>query len=111
MTLLRDLSDEELDQYARIADDQMRREDRLDWAQVAIGILAIATLVWTLFLTIQSGFDRGRAAAAGLASVTLYWPYRKAKARRIWREQRAERARRSDANSDANRAPAHGGAP
>ncbi len=99
MTVLRELSDEQLVQYARLADDQMRREDRFAWAQVAVGLIGVATLSWTIFSAVQGGLDRARVAAAGLAGLMLYWPYRKAKARGIWRAHidatRAEQARRA----------------
>lgn len=100
MSILRDLSDEELVQYSRLADDQMRREDRFAWAQVAVGLIGAATLAWTMFAAVQGGLDRARVAAAGLAGIMLYWPYRKAKARGIWRAHidaaEAEQARRAN---------------
>ncbi len=107
MGLLRELSDEELDQYARLAADQVRRENRFAWAQVALALFSALTLVWTFFSAIGGGLDRARVAAVGLAGLMLYWPYRKAKSRRVWQRHiaatREEQARRAEAASAARR--------
>ncbi len=78
------LTEEELDQYGQMAQDQISREDRWRWAQAAAGFVAAALAVWISVRLIQGGWERFWWLPLGLAAVLSYWPYRSLKTRRLW---------------------------
>ncbi len=103
--LLDALTDEELDQYGRMAIDQVRLEVRWAWLQVILVALGLALAGWTVVKTLEIGFDRTRFFSFALAGALLYWPYRSARTRALWKGHnnlvRRELARRQSARSNS----------
>ncbi len=97
-SLLGLLTEEELNQYGRIAQDQIRRETRWRWAQILAGFAAAGLTVWMSFRLFQGGMERFRWLPLGLVVLLSYWPYRGRKTRRLWQGHyeavQAELARR-----------------
>ena len=97
-TLLGSLTDEELDRYREIAGDQVRRELEHGWLQVALVGLALGSAAWVVRGLILGIYGRSALLTLGLSAALGYWPYRKAKTRRLWRAHGAavlaEQARR-----------------
>jgi hypothetical protein len=96
--LLGSLSDDELARYGEIARDQVARELQHRWLQAAFAVGALGSGLWTTWGVILAGFRGSALLTLGLAAALGYWPYRKAKTRRLWRVHcdavRAEQARR-----------------
>jgi hypothetical protein len=78
------LTDDELARYGQIANDQYRREVRLWGAQAVVCIAAIGAAVWGLRWLLWVGSGRLALLTLGLSAMLGYWPYRKAKSRRLW---------------------------
>jgi hypothetical protein len=99
--LLQALTDEELEQYARLARDQVLREERWKWVKAASGFLAAGVLAWAGARMLTLGPDRVKFYALGISGMLGYWPYRAVRSRRLWQAHldavRAEQARRRDA--------------
>jgi hypothetical protein len=97
------LTDDELTRYGQIATDQYRREARLWWAQGILSIVALAWAFWGIHGLLAANSARAGVLTLGLSVVLGYWPYRKAKSRRLWwghcsavqEEQRRRRASRA----------------
>ncbi len=112
LTLLSQLTDDELAQYGKIAEDQLRLEWQLRWLQMLCAIGASITLG----LAIREFLDGAGARVIGmwvLATVALaYWPLQKARMRRMWRAHgravAAEQARRPAAAADRTGSEATG---
>lgn len=98
MSLIRDLSDEELDQFGKLAADQLRQEFRLVWLEVGLVLVALGALAWAVVSVARFGFDRMAVVACLGAMAALYWPWRQDRLRRVWRRHigavREERVRR-----------------
>ena len=96
--LLTSLTDEELARYGEIAADQRRQEWRHAWAQVLLGIAAVAGVVWALRTMALNGLSWGPAAGLALGFACAYWPYRQWVVRKLWRRHlvavEREKARR-----------------
>lgn len=84
-SLLHALTDEELGQYGDLANDQVRREVRWLWAQMLMSIAALGLAGWALSRGLETGFDRSRWLSLLGAAALLYWPYRSARIRRLWK--------------------------
>ena len=84
LQLLSHLSDEELTRYAEIAHDQRRLEWRNGWAQGLCVVIAIGLGAWAIARMVTDGLSRQVVLVLGLAAAVGYWPYRKAKVRRLW---------------------------
>ena len=82
--LLKVLSDEELDQYAEMAMDQVRQERRWAWAQLILLAASMALTVWFVWRAARHGPDMSTLYAFALAIGLIYWPWRSAKTRRLW---------------------------
>ncbi|MEZ5842661.1 MAG: hypothetical protein R3D27_02865 [Hyphomicrobiaceae bacterium] len=103
--LLSHLSDDELARYGEIARDQRRLEWRHAWAQGLCFVAAIGVAAWAVARMVTDGLSRQALLALGLAAALGYWPYRKAKVRRLWgghcRAVAAEQARRRSERAGA----------
>jgi hypothetical protein len=101
--LLGSLTDEELDRYSEIAGDQLQHELRHRWLQLALAGLALGSAVWVMRGLLLGHYGGMALLALGLSAVLGYWPYRKARTRRLWRAHRtavlAEQTRRRSAAS------------
>ena len=84
LRLLKSLTDEELQRYGGIADDQRRLEWQYGWAQVVLAAAALAALGWFVYECVNTGLSWRVMAILGLAVVLGYWPYRRAVVRRLW---------------------------
>lgn len=82
--LLSYLSDDELARYGEIARDQLRIEWAHAWAQGLLVVAAIGVAAWAIARVVSEGLSRPAVLALGLAMALGYWPYRKAKVRRLW---------------------------
>ena len=102
--LLATLTDDELASYGRIARDQVGRELKHRWLQVALAIGAVGSGLWTTWGIVLAGFRGSALLTLGLAAALGYWPYRKARTRRLWRVHCeavvAEQARRGNASGE-----------
>lgn len=78
------LTDEELSRYGQIAMDQYRREARLWWAQGIVSLAAVAWAFWGVHGLVTERCERLALLTLGLSAVLGYWPYRKARSRRLW---------------------------
>jgi hypothetical protein len=78
------LTDEELSRYGQIAMDQYRREARLWWAQGLVTLAALGWTLWAIHGLVTERCERLALLMLGLSAVLGYWPYRKAKSRRLW---------------------------
>lgn len=102
--LLKVLSDEELDQYAAMAMDQVRQERRWAWAQLFLLATSVALTVWLVWRAARQGPDMSTLYESVAAVGLLYWPWRSAKIRRLWQghcaavKQEMARRRQGDAN-------------
>lgn len=103
LALLSALTDDELRRYGEIAVDQRKLEYDHWWAQVLLWVAAVVSLalgVWQLGV----GGVTTRAVLALAAAVAFgYWPYRKARMRRLWQghceavaREQARRVRKAD---------------
>lgn len=87
--LLKVLSDEELDQYATLANDQVRQERRWVWIQLIMLAAAIGLTVWLVWRAARQGPDMSTLYASALAIGLIYWPWRSAKVCRLWKRHSA----------------------
>jgi hypothetical protein len=101
--LLATLTDDELARYGEIARDQVGRELKHRWLQLALTFGAFGSGLWTTWGIILAGFRGSALLTLGLAAALGYWPYRKAKTRRLWKVHcdavEAEQARRREAGA------------
>jgi hypothetical protein len=82
--LLSFLSDDELARYGEIAKDQEAIEGNLRWLQIASVVVGTCLLVAS-GLVFSSGASIGLAILlAGVGIAAEVWPYKKAKARKMW---------------------------
>lgn len=84
LDLLRALTDEELGQYGQLAQDQIERETRWNWAQRAGLLLAAGCVAWAGARLWANGFDSGVGYLLGFAAIACYWPWRSGKTQRLW---------------------------
>jgi len=100
MPLLRSLTNEELDQYGRVALDQMQREDRWKILQGFFVLVAALVALWSVGRMYSAGFSASTLYTLGISALMGYWPYRSAKSKRLWRGHldavRGEKARRAE---------------
>ncbi|MFM1816592.1 MAG: hypothetical protein RLZ98_3287 [Pseudomonadota bacterium] len=82
--LLADMTEEELVRYGEIAGDQIRLEWQQGWLQVLAAVAALGLSAVGLWLMLAGGMPVVGAAMVGLAVALGYWPYSKAKMRRMW---------------------------
>ena len=103
LNTLSSLTDDELQRYGEIAEDQRRAElDRM-WAQVlcaVAGCLAVLLAGWEFW---HAGLTWRGVLALGGGLVLGYWPYRKAVVRRLWRRHCRAVAREQDSRRRAGR--------
>jgi hypothetical protein len=84
LALVRSLTDDELARYGQIANDQYRREVRWWWAQALLCLAAGGAVLWALRSLFLAGSGRLALLMLGFSALLGYWPYRKAKSRRLW---------------------------
>src|SRR5690606_15407517 len=93
------LTDGELAQYASLARDQARREERLGWVKGAFAVASVAILVWSIGRLVRLDFDKVLLVPLGISVLLGYWPYRAVRSRRLWQSHmtavRNEQMRRS----------------
>ena len=92
------LTDEELERYREIAGDQLKRELQHRWLQLALAGLALMAAAWFMSGLILGVYWLTAILILGLSAALGYWPYRRAKSRRLWQAHcaavQAEQARR-----------------
>jgi len=82
--LLGALTIEELQQYGRIALDQVVRTGRWFWVQIAVLGLTLGLACWGLWSDLKTGFRFETLYWVGPGLLAIYWLYRSANARRLW---------------------------
>ena len=97
--LLTELSEEELGQYRRVAQDQVVREERWRWLLAAVAIAGVVIGIWSVGQLWDRGFAGWAFGALGLALAMGYVPYRVSRSRKLWKAHvdavEAERSRRA----------------
>jgi hypothetical protein len=92
------LTDEELERYREIAGDQVNRELKHRWLQLALAGLALVAAAWFMSGIILGVYWVSAILILGLSAALGYWPYRRARTRRLWQAHcaavQAEQARR-----------------
>jgi len=92
------LTDEELERYREIAADQVKRETKDRWLQLVLAGLALAAAAWFLGELVLGVYWVSAILILGLSAALGYWPYRRARTRRLWQAHcaavRAEQERR-----------------
>lgn len=104
------LTDRELAQYAGLAEDQIRREERLGWLKGAFGVASVAILVWSIARLAHLEFEKMLLVPLGISGLLGYWPYRAVKSWRLWqshvaavRDEQVRRAGGGRQSEDARR--------
>lgn len=82
--LLGALTDEELARYGEIAGDQVRLERERWRLQVLLVIGALVVFVAGVVILYKGGVTFAGLATVGLSAALGYWPYQKARMRRLW---------------------------
>jgi hypothetical protein len=97
--LLTSLTDEEVERYAGVANDQVRIEERLWGVKIGSAVIGLAVALFALWHAVGSGVGRMDIAGLGLGALMVYWPWRVYKCRALWMTHlhaaKVEQARRS----------------
>lgn len=97
--LLRVLSDEEVQRYIGIVQDQINLEER--WARLRVGsaVIGAGLIAFLIWRGLETGFGGWVIAGLGLGLAMEYWPWRVFKCRQLWQKHflaaRDEQARRA----------------
>jgi|GEM_PF-3032893 len=92
------LTDEELERYHEIVGDQLDHEREHIWLQITLAGLALLAAIWLMSGLLRGVYWLWAILMLGLTAALGYWPYRRARSRRLWLAHRAaveaEQARR-----------------
>ncbi|MEL6872141.1 MAG: hypothetical protein AAFO62_04960 [Pseudomonadota bacterium] len=96
LDLLSSLSDEELAKYGEIVVDQAAIEWQRAAAQVVCAIAALSLTAASLYLGLAGAATRTALATGALGLGVGYWPWRKARTRRLWKTHHEAVAREKE---------------
>ncbi|MGI9426943.1 MAG: hypothetical protein ACR2PA_27440 [Hyphomicrobiaceae bacterium] len=84
LNLLSTLTDDELNRYGEIAQDQRNIEYDRWWMQVLCIVGAVCAFGWALRESLVSGGSRWVLLLLATSLALAIWPFRKARMRRMW---------------------------